>query len=701
MIPALIASTMIGQNFKYPASKTVDHTDSYHGITVKDPYRWLEQPISTPEVKKWADAQNKLTFDYLHKIPNAEPLLKELLRRVNYERYTVPTQRGERTFYSHNTGLQAQDVLFVIDKPGAKPRVLLDPNKLSKDGTVALSATDFSNDGNRMLYGVSASGSDWIEWKVMDVATGKDLDAGAKWSKFGGGTINADGTGFYYLRYPEPKAGSGFVDANVDASIYFHKVGTQQSSDLLIYKDSDNPSRFLFPVVTDDKSEVLIYVSDPGSINNRLYWIKMNGVGQPQIVKLHDKDDAGYSFLGKRNGMFYFQTDLNAPNGRVIRMKPEVGAKLEDVVSSRVEAIESVSLLNSQIVVNYMKDAHAVPEVFDLSGKSLHKVKLPGLGTVSGFGSNLKDNKTYYSYVDLTTPATIYSYDAASNQAAEFRKPEVPLDPSKYVSKQVFVRSSDGTTRVPMYIVHRKDLKIKGDEPTLIYAYGGFGASQNPWFSTSRTVWMDMGGIWCLANIRGGSEYGKEWHEAATKVRRQNAYDDFIACAEWLVRNNYTKPKRITVQGGSNGGLLIGAVMNQRPDLFGVCLPAVGVMDMLRFNKFTIGSAWEGDYGSPENQDEFFALYRISPYHNLKPNTIYPATLVTTADTDDRVVPAHSFKYAARLQACQAGPAPVMIRIETSAGHGGGKPIQKVMEEIRDEYAFAMHNMGVKIPAKF
>ncbi|QYK52823.1 MAG: S9 family peptidase [Fimbriimonadaceae bacterium] len=701
MISALIASTMIGQNFKYPVTKTVDHTDTYHGITVKDPYRWLEQPISTPEVKKWADAQNKLTFDYLHKIPNSKPLLDELLHRVNYERYTVPTQRGDRTFYFHNTGLQAQDVLFVIDKPGAKPRVLLDPNTFSKDGTVALNATDFSNDGTRMLYGVSASGSDWIEWKVMDVATGKDLGTGVKWSKFGGGTINADGTGFYYLRYPEPKAGSGFVDANVDASIYFHKVGTQQSEDLLIYKDSDNPSRFLFPVVTDDKSEVLIYVSDPGSINNRLYWIKMNGVGQPQIVKLHDKDDAGYSFLGKRDGMFYFQTDLNAPNGRVIRMKPEVGAKLEEVVRSRPEAIESVSLLKSQIVVGYMKDAHAVPEVFDLNGKSLHKVKLPGLGTVSGFGSNLRDGKTYYSYVDLTTPATIYSYDAATNNAAEFRKPVMPMDTSKYVSKQVFVRSSDGKTRVPMYIVHRKDLKINGDEPTLLYAYGGFASSTNPWFSTSRTVWMDMGGIWCLANIRGGAEYGKSWHEAATKVRRQNAYDDFIACAEWLVKNNYTKPKRLAIKGESNGGLLIGAVMNQRPDLYGVCLPGVGVMDMLRFNKFTIGSAWEGDYGSPENQDEFFALYRISPYHNLRPNTIYPATLVTTADTDDRVVPAHSFKYAARLQACQAGPAPVLIRIETSAGHGGGKPIQKVMEEVRDEFSFTMHNMGVKIPAKF
>lgn len=698
MAPTVLAAAMITQAWPYPPTKTVDQKDTYHGITVADPYRWLEQPISTPEVKAWADAETELTNRYLAQIPNRQTLLGELMRRVNYERYGVPTTKGQRTFYTYNTGLQPQDVIYVVDKPGAEPRILLDPNKLSKDGTVALTATDYDNSGNRMLYAVAASGSDWLEWHMLDVATGKEIGDPVKWGKFGVGTINADGTGFYYLRFPEPKGDTAFTAANENAAIYFHSTGTPQSQDQLIYKDPDNPQRFFSPVFDDAKKELFLYVEDPGSTNNRIWWVHHQGASV-KIDKILDANDANYSPLGVRGSELYVQTNIGAPTGKIATL-PLAGGTLRDVVPARKEAIEGASLSLSRITVQYMRDAHALVSTFDLQGKPAGDVPLPGLGAVAGFAGEPENDDTYYSYADFTTPVVIYKYNSKTNQSTIYKKPELPLDPEKYTAKQVFVTSNDGT-KVPMTIVHRKDLKLTGQNPTLMYAYGGFGLSQTPWFSTSRTVWMDMGGIWCLANIRGGAEYGKEWHEAATKVRRQNAYDDFIACGDYLVANGYTTNKHLAIQGGSNGGLLVGATMTQRPDLCGVAIPEVGVMDMLRFNKFTIGSAWEGDYGSPENQDEFFALYRISPYHNLTPNTNYPATLVTTADTDDRVVPAHSFKFAARLQACQAGPAPCLIRIESSAGHGGGKPIQKALEEVADIYAFILHNMETAIPAKF
>lgn len=698
MIPALLATTMLTQSWIYPPTKTVNQTDTYHGITVADPYRWLEQPITTPEVKAWADAQNELTNRFLYQIPNRKPLLDELLRRVNYERFDIPVQKGTRTFYGYNSGLLPQNVIYVVDRPGATPRILLDPNTLSTDGTVALSGTDFNNDGSRMLYGVSKAGSDWIEWNVLDVTTGKSIGQPVKWSKFGGGVMNADGTGFYYLRYPAPEGNTAFTAANENPSIYFHSIGLNQSTDQLIYEDKTKPQTFLFPAMDDAKQELFIYSDESGSTNNRIWHVNHDGKSVT-INKILDANDANYTPLAIRNSRLFVRTSKDAPTGKIISM-PLSGGTMTDVIPARAEAIEGASITQSRIIVQYMKDAHAVVETFDLAGNPMKNIPLAGLGAVTGFTGAPNSDETYYSYADFTTPATIYKYNAAANTSEVYRKPELPLDPSKYTAKQVFVTSPDGT-KVPMFIVHRKDLKITGNSPTLLYAYGGFGASQTPWFSTSRTVWMDMGGIWCLANIRGGSEYGKAWHEAATKVRRQNAYDDFIACGEYLVNEGYTAPKRLAIQGGSNGGLLIGVAMNQRPDLFGVCIPEVGVMDMLRFNKFTIGAAWEGDYGSPENQDEFFSLYRISPYHNLKPNTHYPATLVTTADTDDRVVPAHSFKYAARLQAVQAGPAPVLIRIESSAGHGAGTPIRKALEAVTDVYSFTLHNMGITIPEKF
>ncbi len=612
MICGLLALISISAPMQYPETKTVDHVDRYFGISIADPYRWLEQPISVPEVRDWVDRQNAFTFDYLEKIKNREPMLDELERRSNYERYSIPYAAGQRIFYSHNSGLQAQNVIYVIDHEGAEPRVLLDPNTWSEDGTVSLAVYEPSHDGKRVLYGISESGSDWTTWKVLDVATGKDLDAGVQWSKFGAGTIDRTGEYIYYLRYPEPNEGEAFVRSSENPEIYIHKVGDSQEKDRLVYSNPDYPRRFISAAFDNRKEQLFIYESDPGSINNRLFAV--HGVPSAfRIEPVFTDNDASYTPLAVIDGQLYVQTNKDAPKGRIARIKLDPGSKLEPVIPEQEVALESVSVLQDRIVVQSMRDAHSTVAVHDLQGKKLHDVELAGMGAVSGFGYTPGTNVTYFSYTDFTTPNTIYRYDASESKSTVFREPELSFDPSKYTSEQVFVPSLDGT-RVPMYIVRRKDIKLDGARPTLLYAYGGFGASQTPYFSNSRTVWLDMGGIFCLANIRGGSEYGREWHESATKVGRQNAYDDFIACAEYLVEKKYTTPARLAIQGHSNGGLLIGAVMNQRADLFGVALPGVGVLDMLRFNKFTIGSAWEGDYGSPENKDEFFALLRISPY---------------------------------------------------------------------------------------
>lgn len=696
----LVGLTMAGgPGWIYPVSRRVDHVDRYHGISVADPYRWLEAPISTPEVRAWADAQNAFTMGYLERIPGRAALLDELERRVNFERYSLPTRRGSREFYSYNTGLQAQDVMYVVDGPGQEARVLIDPNTLSEDGTVSISATDVSLDGERLLYGVSRAGSDWIEWRVRDVDSGRDLGSPVKWSKFGGGVLDAKGEGFYYLRYPEPEEGEALTAANEGSSIWYHRVGTEQSADRKVFELPEHPERFLFPVMVDSREALFIWIGEPGSLNNRLYAVDLRSAGAP-VVKIFDELDGQYGPIGMVGDDIFVQTTKDAPTGSVLSVSLRGRRGPRVVVPAAPENLDTASVVGGKLILQYSKDAHSVVRVVGLDGSPTGEVELPGLGTVAGFAGEPGSSVTYFSYADLTTPTVIFRYDVGSGKREVFRELKLPFDTSKYEARQVFVESLDGT-KVPLFLVHRKGLELDGTNPTLLYGYGGFGAGQKPWFSSSRTVWMDMGGVWALACIRGGNEYGKAWHEAATKVRRQNAFDDFIACAEWLIEEGYTSSSRLAIQGGSNGGLLIGAVMNQRPDLFAVCIPEVGVMDMLRFNQFTIGRAWESDYGNPENVDEFFALLRISPYHNLVPGTRYPATLVTTADTDDRVVPAHSFKYAARLQASQGGDAPVLIRIESSAGHGAGTPIRKVLEGVRDIYSFALHNMGVRLREKW
>lgn len=697
MMP-IVAAAILAASITYPETKTVDVKDTYHGTVVADPYRWLEQPASTPEVRSWIEDQNKVTFGFLDEIEGRDRMLNEIKRRINFERFQIPTRAGGRVFYERNDGLQNQDVFYVVDKPGAAPRVLLDPNQLSKDATVGVSANDYSEDGNKFLYALSSGGSDWIEWRVRDVATGKDLPDVVKFSKFGNGFFNAKGDGFYYLRYPEPNENEKFIQANTTGSIYFHKLGTTQADDKLIMDLGDKKDWFLSAGSSADRVLLSFYVDKPGSINNDLWVQDLKKPGSP-VIKLFNADDAQYSLIGRDGDNLFIRTTKDAPNGKVISAALYARRAPITIIPEAKESLRSISHVGGKLIASYLKDAYAQVKVYSTSGKLEKTLKLPGIGTVSGFGGKPEDKTVFYSYSDFGTPATIFELDIAKGKSTVYRKPKLAFDTASYEAKQVFITSKDGT-KVPVFIIHKKGLKLNGQNPTILYGYGGFGSPQVPWFSASRTVWMDSGGVFAVACIRGGSEYGKAWHEAAIKTNRQKAYDDFISAGEWLVKSGYADKKHLAIMGGSNGGLLVGVCMIQRPDLFAVAIPQVGVMDMLRFNQFTIGKAWESDYGSPQNETEFKSLLRISPYHTLKKGVQYPATLVTTADTDDRVVPAHSFKFAAQLQACHAGASPVLLRVETSSGHGASN-LTKSLMEIRDIYAFILKNTGKKIPAKY
>jgi prolyl oligopeptidase len=696
MVPAIAASAAL-LNDEYPPTRIVNQTDTYHGVTVADPYRWLERPIAEPEVRAWVDAQNKVTFGYLEKIPGRDRLLAELLRRADYERFSVPVLEADRLFYTRNDGLQPLDVLYTSGKRGEGSRILLDPNALSTDGSVSLAGTDVSTDGRLLLYATSKSGSDWCTWRVREVASGKDLDELVEWGKFGIGFFDQGAKGFYYLTFPRPKEGEALVQANVEPKVMYHALGTNQGADRLVFELTEHPDWYVWPSLSSDRTYLYLSVNEPGNPNNRLWGIDLARGG---VERLKDVADADYTPVHKDGSAHWILSTSGAPRGRIERIDTVRRIAPTVVVPESADTLEGASVVGGRLICRYLQDARASVRVYSTAGEPQGEVRLPGAGTVGGFSGKPEDEETYFSYVSMDSPPTVYRYSVAEAKSEVFRAPKLPMDTSKYESKLVFFSSKDGT-RVPMFVAHRKGLRLDGSNPTILYGYGGFNIPQKPWFSSSRTVWMDMGGVFAVACIRGGGEYGKEWHLGATKVRRQNAYDDFIAAGEHLVAEKYCSSKTLALMGGSNGGLLVGAVMTQRPDLAAVALPAVGVMDMLRFNQFTVGKGWESDFGSPENADEFFALWRISPYHNLRPGTAYPATLVTTADTDDRVVPAHSFKFAAMLQACHTGKAPVMIRVETSAGHGAGKPLQKALEEIRDEYAFALHNMGKEIPAKF
>ncbi|MBW4557072.1 MAG: prolyl oligopeptidase family serine peptidase [Trichormus sp. ATA11-4-KO1] len=680
----------------YPLSRKSDQIDNYHGTLVADPYRWLEDPDSE-ESRNWIEAQNKITFAYLDEIPAREKIKQRLTKLWDYEKYGIPFKEGDRYFYFKNDGLQNQSVLYTLKTLDAEPRVLLDPNKLSTDGTVALSGLSISDNGKLLAYGLSTSGSDWQEWKVRDVETGEDLQDHLQWIKFSGASWTKDNQGFFYSRYDEPNTKTKLEDVNYYQKLYYHQLGTPQSDDLLIYHRPDQKEWGFDGSVTEDGRYLIISVwlgTDP---RNLVFYKDLNNPNT-EVIELINQFEANYSFIDHDDSVFYFRTDLNAPRGRLIAIDSQNPAPetWQEIIPQAVATLESANILNNQFVVDYLQDAHTQIKIFDLNGAFVREVELPGLGSVGGFGGKRFDTETFYSFTSFTTPGTIYRYNMVTGKSELFRQPKVDFNPDDYETKQIFYRSKDGT-QVPMFITHKKGMQLDGNNPTYLWGYGGFNASMTPSFSVSMLVWMEMGGVYAAPNLRGGGEYGEEWHQAGMKEKKQNVFDDFIAAAEWLIANKYTKPAKLAIAGGSNGGLLVGACITQRPDLFGAALPAVGVMDMLRFHKFTIGWAWTSEYGSPDNPEDFQALYAYSPLHNIKPGTAYPATLITTADHDDRVVPAHSFKFAAALQANQAGDAPVLMRIETKAGHGAGKPTAKIIEEAADKWAFLVRTLDIKI----
>jgi prolyl oligopeptidase len=699
------------QKFNYPVSKKIEQVDIYHATEVKDPYRWLENPDSE-ETKLWVEAQNKLTFGYLSAIPAREKIKERVTQLWNYEKYGIPFKRGDRYFYFKNDGLQNQSVLYTLKSLEDKPKVLLDPNTLSEDGTIALSGLSISEDGKLMAYGLSSAGSDWVEWYVREVETGKDFDDHLKWVKFSGASWTHDNQGFFYSRYDEPKEATKLeeerlspshgdkslrsVDVNYFQKLYYHRLGTPQSEDVLIYHRPDRKEWGFSGGVSEDGRYLVISVwlgTDP----KNLVFYKDLQDSKGEVIELISEFEANYSVIDNDGLTFWLRTDLDAPRGRVIAIdlnNPD-RKNWREIIPQTEETLEGVGVLNNQFVADYLKDARSTIKIFNLDGSCDREVELPGIGSAGGFGGKRYDRETFYTFTSFTIPATIYRYDMVTGKSTIFRQPNVDFDPAEYETKQVFYSSKDGT-KIPMFITHKKGLQLDGTNPTLLYAYGGFNISLTPSFSVSNLVWMEMGGVYASPNLRGGGEYGEEWHQAGTKLRKQNVFDDFIAAAEWLIENKYTSSRKLAIYGGSNGGLLVGACMTQRPDLYAAAMPAVGVLDMLRFHKFTIGWAWCSEYGSSENEEEFKALYTYSPLHNLKKGTAYPATMITTADHDDRVVPAHSFKFAAALQEVDSGDNPLLIRIETKAGHGAGKPTTKIIEEAADKWAFLTKVLELK-----
>jgi prolyl oligopeptidase len=683
----------------YPITSTGNQVDDYHGTQVSDPYRWLED-VDSAGTKAWVEAENTVTFDYLKNIPARDRLRKRLSNLWDFKRAMTIYRRGERYFQFRNTGLQNQDVFYVMDSPTNQGKVLLDPNTLSEDGTAALNTWSISEDGNWLAYAISQSGSDWVEWRVRNVQSGEDLCETLEWSKFSGAAWAHDSSGFYYCRYAEPAEGEVYQEANYNQTIHFHKINTPQSEDTLVYARPDQPEWGFGPDVSHDGDYLAIIVTQGSDTRNRFFYKNLKD--NSEVNELIPDLEAAYTFVGNDGKVFYFQTNREASKGRLIAIDishPEQ-SNWKTLIPESIDTLEAATIINNQFVTIYLQDAHELIKCFSLSGKFLREISLPTLGSVTyGYESTLAGRRTdkemYYLFHSFAFPVSVFRYDFEGGISEVIFKPSIDFDFSPYDTRQVFANSRDGT-RVPMFLVQRKDMKHNGQNPTLLYGYGGFNISQTPVFSVSRLAWLDMGGVYAVAILRGGGEYGEEWHQAGMIHSKQNVFDDFTACAQWLINEKVTSTPKLAIEGRSNGGLLVGACMTQHPELFGACVPIVGVMDMLRFYKFTIGWAWVSDFGSSENAEEFKTLFAYSPYHNLKPGTKYPPTLITTGDHDDRVVPGHSFKFAARLQACQAGDAPVLIRIQTKAGHGPGKPTAILIEELADVYAFLVKNLGME-----
>ncbi|MPY90132.1 MAG: prolyl oligopeptidase family serine peptidase [Luteitalea sp.] len=673
----------------YPDTKSVDVNDDYFGTKVPDPYRWLEDDNSA-ETKAWVEAQNKVTFAYLEGIPEREGIRKRLTELWDYERYGAPAKHGPWYIFSHNTGLQNQSVIFRTQRLSAEPEVLIDPNALSPDGTVALGDLSFTDDGRLVVYALQSSGSDWREWHVRDVAAGKDLPDVIKWSKFVGAAWLKDSSGFFYGGYTEPTAGETLTAVNKNQKLYFHKLGTSQDQDQLIYERPDQPDWMFSADVTEDGRWLLIYQSEGTDPRNRIF-VRDLSQSDSKIEPLLDKFDASYTVVGNDGERFYVLTDNGAPRRRLVAIEKTApdASSWETLIpeASNRDVLDGVTMVNDQFVAIWMTDAYNTLRIYGRDGRAEAEVPLPAMGSVSTFTGKRKDREGFFAFESFTHPTTTFRYDFATKRSEVFKEPEVAFNPADYETTQVFYPSKDGT-KIPMFITSRKGTPRHGQTPTLMHGYGGFEVSLTPSFAVASLAWLERGGILAVPNLRGGGEYGKEWHDAGRLENKQNVFDDFIAAAEYLIREKYTSSSKLAISGGSNGGLLVGACMTQRPDLFGAALPAVGVMDMLRFDKFTVGWAWRSDYGSSETKEGFDTLVKYSPLHNIEPGTAYPATLITTADHDDRVVPAHSFKFAATLQAAQAGKAPVLIRIETEAGHGAGKPTSKLIDEATDRFAF-------------
>jgi len=680
------------QTLQYPKTAREAHTDNYHGVDVADPYRWFEDE-DAPGTKKWVREQNAIAQPYLEAIPEREAIEERLTELWDYERFGVPGKERGKYFYSRNDGLQDQSVLYVTDALESGGRVLIDPNTFSEDATIALMDYDVSPDATKIAYAVSDGGTDWRIWRVRDVETGEDYEDELRDIKFYRASWSHDSKGFYYSRYPKGPDGKG--DDQKTVSIYYHKLGEPQADDALVYSIDDHPTRNPAGTVTDDGSYLVIDVFD-GYDSNGVYYLDLRKP-DAEVVRLLDDWDARYIFIGNRGSVFYFQTSLDAPLGRIIGVDTaEPGLSgLTEIVPEAEQALDVASLVGGRLVAQYLKDARTQVKVFGLDGQFEREVALPGIGTAGGFDGRADDPETFYVYTDFTTPAETYRYDLASGESTLFRRPQVGIDPSQFETRQVFYASKDGT-KIPMFITHRKGLELSGENPTLLYGYGGFNVSLTPLYSTAQVVWLEMGGVLAIPSLRGGGEYGEEWHEAGTKQAKQNVFDDFIAAAQWLIDKDYTSPARLAIQGRSNGGLLVGAVMTQRPELFGAALPAVGVLDMLRYHTASANARqWSSDYGLSEDEEEFKALYAYSPYHNVKEGICYPPTLVTTADHDDRVVPWHSYKFGAALQATQGCDNPIIVRVETRAGHGAGKPTWMQIEDVADHWAFLVKQLGV------
>ena len=695
------SSTLYSQTVSYPKTKKIEFTDTYHGMKVPDPYRWLEDDNSA-ETKEWVKAENMVTHAYLDAIPFRNKIRERLEKIWNFPRYGTPERENKYILFSKNDGMQNQSVLYIQDGLTGVPRVLLDPNKLSTNGTVALGSTAVSHDGKYFAYSIARAGSDWNEINVMDIESGKLLSDQIKWVKFSG--ISWRGDGFYYSAYDAPASGLELSKKNEFHKVYFHKLGTTQDKDQLIYKNDNFPLRNYGASVTEDE-QYLILSETASTDGNTLYVKDLRKTPDEKgyatdlmrgFTKLNDGFEFEFNVIQNIKGKLLIQTNEGAPRNRLIMIDPANPAQKNwiTIVGEQKDVLQSSTVVGDRIITTYMKDASNKAYAYSLEGKLINEIAIPGIGSLGGFTGKPQDKVSFYSFTSFTVPTTIYKYDILKNKSEVYFQPKIDFNAKNYITKQVFYPSKDGT-KIPMFLIYKKDLQLNGTNPVYLYGYGGFNISLTPAFSTARLVWLEKGGILAIPNLRGGGEYGEEWHKAGTLLKKQNVFDDFIAAAEYLIKEKYTNANKLAIAGGSNGGLLIGACITQRPHLFKVALPAVGVMDMLRFHKFTIGWAWVGDYGSSDNSEQFEYLLKYSPLHNLQQGIAYPATLVTTADHDDRVVPAHSFKFAATLQEKNGGANPTLIRIETQAGHGAGKPTSKQIDEWADVWAFTFKNLGL------